>query len=221
MVEPRASRRSSVQAAPVRSVALAAIATAAVALLLGGCTQLEQVLRAPPEEVREPPGLMLYVETLHAHAAADERGRVQLAAALEEAYESGPTLTNRLRLALVLASPANDDAARARGAELLEALLADDDDALLESERLLARLRLAELARAEAATAARLAAVAPEDDDADHDAALADAVAAHERAEARSRELAAENAALAEALADAEAKLEAIATIERSMRERE
>lgn len=221
MAEHRASHRSSAQAAPVRSAALAVIATAAVAVLLGGCAQLEQVLRAPPEDTREPPGLMVYVETLHAHAAADASGRARLAAALEEAYEAGPTLTNRLRLALVLASPGNDEAARARGTDLLEGLLADDDDGLLDSERLLARLRLAELARAEAAYAARLAALAPEDDDADHDAALADAVAAHERAEARNRELAAENAALAEALADAEAKLEAIATIERSMRERE
>jgi hypothetical protein len=156
-------------------------------------------------------GLALYLATMHALAGGDPVTQADAWREASEALNRSPTTTNRLRIALVLATPGHPWSNAADAQRLLGQLLASGNT-LLPEERILATIHLkeveqrlmleaeAEQLRAESATALALR-------EADNARRLAAALE--------------ENRRLLAELDDALERLEAIATIERSIRERE
>ena len=196
-------------------------------LLAAGCAaQIERLFPDATEDA-PPPGMVLYLQTLKELAALSADEQRLMVEQLELGQSRAPTTTNTLRLALVMASPTHEQADLALGGEMLQHLL-DTDDTLLPAERLIAEVHLAharawlaeraagEFTRQEELEAARAAGLEEA-----RDAALA--TVSTEQAELR-RRLRAEGeeiARLQQALREAEEKLEALMSIERTIRERE
>lgn len=154
--------------------------------------------------------LGVYLELMRRLVEGDSVTQADAFADAADAVELAPTATNRLRHALALAVPghAGSDAAAAERA--LSGLLADNT--LLPAERALAEIHRAEVAQrlvldASAERLRRALAAARAEQNASGAAALEAALA--------------ENRRLRAALDDALEKLEAITSIEQSIRERE
>lgn len=187
---------------------------------LAGCTQLTRsgdgreaatstVPDARPTDVGD--GLGIYLQTLRSLIEGDPVVQADVFRGVAAAADSSPTTTNRLMLALALATPTHPASDDARAQMLLGELLAASD-ALLPGERDLALILLKDVEQrlilnAEAARLQRAA-----------------AAATAERNDRTSQQLAAaleENRQLKAALDDVRARLDAITNIERSIRERE
>ncbi|HVS23335.1 MAG TPA: hypothetical protein VMU03_06380 [Gammaproteobacteria bacterium] len=128
----------------------------------------------------------------------------------QEAAETAPTTTNRLRFALALATPGHPSSNAAEAQKKLSELLADD--ALLPEERTFALLHLKEVEQrlildAEAQRLQR--------------AAQAATAQRNDQTAQRLQAALEENRQLRAALDEARAKLDAIISTERSIRERE
>ena len=164
---------------------------------------------APPTDVAD--GIGIYLQTLRSLIEGDPVEQADVFRNVAAAADTSPTTTNRLMLALALATPTHPSSDDAKAQALLNQLLAAGD-ALLPEERTLALIHLKDVeARmildAEAARFQRAA-----------------TAATTERNDRTTRELQAaleENRQLKLALDDVRARLDAITNIERSIRERE
>jgi hypothetical protein len=195
-----------------------------VALLLcvaiGGCTSVgptagdepeAPVVTAdrPTENVAD--GIAVYLHTLRDLIEGDAVQQADVFRNVAAAADASPTTTNRLMLALAVATPAHASSNAAQAQVLLSELLAAGDALLLE-ERVLVLIHLKDVEQ-------RLIL----DAEADRMQRAATAATA-QRNDRNSQQLAAaleENRQLQLALDEVRAKLDAITNIERSIRERE
>lgn len=188
-----------------------ALTACTVSSLLGGGGESDP---APQPESSAPlsaQGLAVYLETMQALVEGDAVRQAEVFRGVEQATSIAPTTTNRLKLALALASPGHPSSDPTQAHRQLSDLLAAQD-ALLPEERILATIHLKEVEQRLIldAEAQRL--------QQDGSAELA------RQSEDNARRLQAiqlENERLRVELADALEKLEAITSIERSIRERE
>jgi hypothetical protein len=190
------------------------LASAALAAALSGCTSVEDWLRgrkvAEPREdvILGAPGTESYLEELQKLATGDPYTQVEIHADAEAAATLTPDPSTQLRYALVLATPGHAAADPETGASMLRELLAQTE-MMTQSEVALATVYLKNvderlLLEAEAR---RLR------------SASATAQSAEQRAMARRiADVEAENRRLRDALVETEEKLEAITSIERSIR---
>ncbi|HEY3518591.1 MAG TPA: hypothetical protein VGL98_16200 [Gammaproteobacteria bacterium] len=164
---------------------------------------------AGPADVAD--GIGIYLQTLRSLIEGDPVEQADVFRNVAAAADTSPTTTNRLMLALALATPTHPSSDEAKAQALLSDLLAAGDT-LLPDERTLALMNLkdvearlileAEANRLQRATAAATA----------------------ERNDRTTQQLQAaleENRQLKLALDDVRARLDAITNIERSIRERE
>lgn len=152
----------------------------------------------------------LYLRNLESLVSPDADERTAVFRDIDEDFRAAPTTTNRLRLAMALATPDEAFSDEIRAQQMLTEILAQPD-LLLDDERALARMQLAALeARLNAQRAAQVARTSASRSSGEELAALRNQLAAAER----------RNAELALALGQAEEKLRAITQIERSIRER-
>jgi hypothetical protein len=164
---------------------------------------------ARPGDVTD--GLGIYLQTVRSLIEGDPVVQADVFRNVAAAADSSPTTTNRLMLALALATPTHPASDDARAQTLLNELLAAGDT-LLPDERTLALIHLKDVEQrlilnAEADRLQRAA-----------------AAATAERNDRTSQQLAAaleENRQLKAALDDVRARLDAITNIERSIRERD
>jgi hypothetical protein len=187
---------------------------------LSGCTALggsgdgRDAATPPATDVRQAEvadGVGIYLQTLRSLIEGDAVVQADAFRNVAAAADASPTTTNRLMLALSLATPTHPASDDARAQALLGELLAAGD-ALLPEERVLALFALKDVEQrlilnAEADRLQRAA-----------------AAATAERNDRTSQQLAAaleENRQLKAALDDVRARLDAITNIERSIRERE
>jgi hypothetical protein len=163
----------------------------------------------PPTDVTD--GIGIYLRTLRSLIEGDPVEQADVFRNVAAAADASPTTTNRLMLALALATPTHPSSDEAKAQKLLSELLAAGDT-LLPEERTLALIHLKDVeARlildAEANRLQRAA-----------------AAATAERNDRTTQQLQAaleENRQLKLALDDVRARLDAITNIERSIRERE
>lgn len=157
-------------------------------------------------------GLNVYLETMGALVDGDPVEQVESFEAAKRAAEWAPTTTNRLRFALALATPGHPSADPLEAQGLLNELMASRD-ALLPEERMLAAVHLKEVEQ-------RLIL----DREAERLKAAAEAGELSQRQlqdlTRRLRESQAINARLQAELRRAQEKLDAITSIEQSIRER-
>lgn len=156
-------------------------------------------------------GLALYLNTLRDLIEGDAVLKADVFRNVAAAADTAPTTTNRLALALALATPGHPSSNPAEAQRLLNEVLAKDN-ALLPEERVLALLELKDVEQrlildAEAARLQRAAQVA--------------ATQRNDQSAQRLQTALDENRQLRQQLDEARAKLDAITTIERSIRERE
>jgi multidrug efflux pump subunit AcrB len=156
-------------------------------------------------------GLAVYLDPMRALAEGDPATQAEVFQSVADAASSAPTTTNRLRLALALATPGHPASDPVRAQRLLNELLAVDD-ALLPEERVLATIHLKDVEQrlilaAEAEHVQQQAAAELERQNNENNAKL----------DAAQRE----NRRLKSELEDAQQKLEAITSIERSIRQRD
>jgi len=199
---------------------LSAVATAALALWLSGCANLGS--HAPPPvqhsestgEDRDTVAAVLMASTLQSMqhlAQAGPAEQAEIVTSAREAYDRAPQGSAKLRYALMLSTPGHPARDPALAQKLLRELAAQPET-LVPLERAVALLELAQLNRELDLKVdnARLA---------QNDELRAD----HERNAASQRRLQAEmdeNARLRKQLEDAQAKLDAIANIERNLTQR-
>ena len=172
--------------------------------LLSGCAQTKDWLdkvglgNDPQELTIRAPDADEYLDTLQQLATGDPAAQAEIYADAESLATSTPHPSTNLRFALVLATPGHSGSDPQRAQQMLQELQAPTDR-LTTAENALAeiyfkdlgeRLRLTSASRASEQTTKRRIAAAE-----------------------------AENQRLREELADAEGKLEAITSIERSIRE--
>lgn len=163
---------------------------------------------ASPMETRS---LGVYLETMQALIDGDAVLQAEVFDNAAEAASIAPTTTNRLRLALALATPGHAGSDPLEAQSRLAALLAVGD-ALLPEERILASIHLQEVEeRLILDTAARQ----------QRQSSTAEIARLNADRTERLEAAQAENQRLREALTDAQEKLEAIMSIERSIRERD
>jgi len=182
--------------------------------LFGGrqATSAPAVAAAPtPARGRSADGIALYLETLRALLEGDAVAQADAFRNAATAADMAPTTTNRLNLALALATPGHPSSNAAEAQRLLSELLATGD-ALLPEERILAMVHLKEVEQrlildAEAQRLQR--------------AAQAATTQRNDQSAQRLQAALEENRQLRLALDEARAKLDAITNIERSIRERE
>lgn len=184
----------------------------AAATLLAGCATTTPERGRPTEPVAVPDrnqmqaqSLVFYLELLHRFAKAGPAEQAEIFANIRRDYESTPTPASQLRYALAVATPGHPSTDSALAQKLLRQLLSAPE-AMTPVEHAAAFLELQKIDRQLALSAEnrRL------QNDSDR--------AERERLAALNRRLAAEseeNARLRKALDDAQAKLDAIATIER------
>ena len=159
----------------------------------------------------ETRSLGIYLETMQALIEGDAVLQAEVMDAAAEAAALSPTTTNRLRLALALATPGHPGADGLRAQRELAALLAAGDT-LLPEERTLATIHLQEVEeRLILDTAARQQRERSESEVAELAADSAEQLRAAQE----------DNRRLRDQLAEAQQKLEAITSIERSIRERD
>jgi hypothetical protein len=166
---------------------------------------------APAARGLSADGISLYLETLRELVEGDAVAQADTFRNAALAADTSPTTTNRLNLALALATPGHPSSNAGEAQLLLGELLATGD-ALLPEERILALVHLKEVeqrlildAEAQRLQAAVLTATAQRND----------------QSAQRLRAALEENRQLRLALDEARAKLDAITNIERSIRERE
>ena len=183
--------------------------------LFGG-GEADTVTAPPPQTTGAAPafdaqGLAVYLETMQALVQGDPVAQAEVFRGVELAAELAPTTTNRLKLALALASPGHPSSDALAAQRLLGALLAAQD-ALLPEERILATIHLKEVEQRLIldAESRRL-----------QQDASAEASRQDEENTRRLQAIQLENQRLRAELEDAQEKLDAITTIERSIRERE
>ena len=164
-----------------------------------------------PQVARAEDGLAIYLETLRTLIEGDAVEKADVFRNVAAAADRTPTTTNRLNLALALATPGHPSASPQEAQRLLSELLAAGD-ALLPEERILALIHLKDVEQ-------RLIL----DAEAQRLQAAATAAAAQRNARNAQQLQAAldENRELKRALDEARARLDAITNIERSIRERE
>jgi plasmid stability protein len=184
-------------------------------VIVAACGVLPQPVERQSASSAQPvdPSLAVIAEHLEMMSRlvqATPSAQAEIVQAARDAAELTPTTSNRLKLALALATPGHGQSNAAAARQLLTELLATPE-ALLPAERALAWVSLREVEQ-------RLILQA-------ENAKLQDDAVrlARERSVATNRRLQAEideNARLKKALADAQAKLDEIARIERSIVER-
>lgn len=197
-----------------------AIALAATSTLLSGCGTTGKVgdwLRGKGADSGDEaaiigaPSADSYLSDLYELNAGDARKQANIASDAESAARLTPGPSTKLKLALVLATPGHAGYDPARAAGLLREVL-DQQPLLTAAETSLATIYLNSVERlSEAASEASRLRSASER------AAVSEARAASSRIS----NLEAENRRLRDALAEAEQKLEAITSIERSIRDGE
>jgi hypothetical protein len=186
-------------------------------LALGGCTGgFMSGQRPPPPPVVVAPAaatstlLGEYLQLLQKLVQGAPAEQAEIETSVQREYDSAPTPSHKLKLALVLGTPGHPSADLPKAQGLLRELMANPE-MLLPGERALAFLQLSQI-----------------DDhltlESENRRLQAEAVRAdHERMATASHRLQAEveeNARLRRELEEARAKLDAIANIERSMNER-
>jgi hypothetical protein len=200
-----------------RNVALLLMAAMAGCTSSGGLfgsRQAESAAAATaPSAARERSneGLSLYLETLRELIEGDAVTQADAFRNAAAAADAAPTTTNRLNLALALATPGHPSSNASEAQRLLSELLATGD-ALLPEERILAVVHLKEVEQrlildAEAQRLQRAAQTAT--------------AQRNDQSAQRLQAALEENRQLRLALDEARAKLDAITNIERSIRERE
>ena len=196
----------------------------AIAAILCGCSTSGGLFgghggAAAPTGAQPPDGaqrradenISVYLQTLRDLIDGDPVVQADAFRRAAEAANSSPTTTNRLRLALALATPGHPSSNAVEAQRQLSQLLASGD-ALLPEERTLALLHLKEVEQrlildAEAQRLQR--------------AAQAAATQRNDQSAQRLQAALEENKQLRAALDEARAKLDAIINTERSIRERE
>jgi len=181
----------------------------------GGATDGRQAAApnatAATPTARGAEGLAVYLDPLLDLLEGDAVVQADVFRNLAATADASPTTTNRLRLALALATPAHPASNAAEAQKLLGELLASGD-ALLPDERTLALIHLKDVEQrlildAEAERLQRAAAAAT--------------AQRNGRSAQQLQAALEENRQLRQALDEARAKLDAITNIERSIRERE
>jgi hypothetical protein len=200
----------------VRCIALAAILCGCSTSggLFGGHRNVPSTAASQPAvgaQRRADDNISVYLQTLHDLIEGDSVAQADAFRHAAEAANSAPTTTNRLRLALALATPGHPSSNALEAQKQLSQLLASGD-ALLPEERTLALLHLKEVEQrlildAEAQRLQR--------------AAQAAATQRSDQSAQRLQAALEENRQLRAALDEARAKLDAIINTERSIRERE
>ena len=202
----------------VRHTALLLVIAATGCSAFGGRPSSSQPLRPvsqlPPTAGTRPlagEGLALYLRTLRDLLEGDAVLKADVFRNVAAAADAAPTTTNRLNLALALATPGHPSSNPLEAQRLLNEALAKDN-ALLPEERVLALVELKDVEQrlildAEAARLQRAAQVATNQ--------------RNEQSSQRLQTALDENRQLRQQLDEARAKLDAITNIERSMRERE
>lgn len=203
----------------MRSALVIALATALTGCstagsLFGGGAQREagaaETASDAAGESLDAEGLGVYLELMRALVEGDAVTQADAFADAADAVELAPTTTNRLKYALALATPGHAGSDASAAERELTALL--DDNTLLPEERVLAEIHLAGVSR-------RLVLDASAEQLREE---LAQARAAQDAESAERLEAALEeNRRLRAQLEEATAKLEAITSIEQSIRERE
>jgi len=196
-------------AASLILVSAALAACTALGPTAGRQTTEPTVATELPADVAD--GIGIYLQTLRSLIEGDPVEQADVFRNVSAAADTSPTTTNRLMLALALATPTHPSSDEAKAQKLLSELLAAGDT-LLPEERTLALIHLKDVeARlildAEASRLQRAA-----------------AAASAERNDRTTQQLQAaleENRQLKLALDDVRARLDAITNIERSIRERE
>jgi hypothetical protein len=189
--------------------------------LVGGCSSLggssddrqsaPSTAPAARPAAAEGDGIAVYLQTLRSLIEGDPVLQADVFRTVAAQADAAPTTTNRLMLALALATPTHPSSNAAEAQSLLSALLATGD-ALLPEEHVLALIHLKDVeqrlildAEAERLQRAAAAATAQRND----------------RSAQQLQAALEENRQLRAALDEARAKLDAITNIERSIRERE
>jgi hypothetical protein len=194
---------------------LAALAAAAT-LLLGGCTDdlFAQKPLAPPKPVIDhraasSEALADDFAVLDKLIEAGPQQQLQIVGAAEEDFRTTPTQSRKLRLALILGTPGQAGSDLPRAEEMLQELSDDPQSSLLPGERTLLSLQLKQIG--DYLTL-----------EAENRTLQADAARANQLAPLKHRldGAAGENAKLKKELQEAQAKLAAIANIEKSLNER-
>lgn len=213
MPDREASTRASTKG---RTVRLALLGVAVLASL-PGCNSVDDWLRgrqvAEPREdiVLGAPPSSAYLEELRALVAGDPYTQVEIFADAESAATLTPNPSTQLRFALILGTPGHASADPERAASLLRELLAETE-LLTGTEIALATIYLRNVDQ-QLVTAAESRRLQSE-----HSTAQS----AEQRATARRiADVEAENERLRRQLADVEQKLEALTSIERSIRAQE
>jgi hypothetical protein len=195
--------------------------TSLLLCLLAGCTTLAgtsgdrqtatPTASSPRPEAAVADGLAFYLQTLRSLIEGDPVLQADVFRNVAGQADAAPTTTNRLMLALALATPSHPSGNAAEAQTLLSDLLATGD-ALLPEEHVLALIHLKDVeqrlildAEAERLQRAATAATAQRND----------------RSAQQLQAALEENRQLRAALDEARAKLDAITNIERSIRERE
>jgi hypothetical protein len=191
---------------------IASIALAACTSL--GADRQNQETAAPVAQpaVGAADSLAVYLDTLRDLIEGDTVVQADVFRDVVAAADSAPTTTNRLRLAMAMATPAHPNTDAATAQRLLSELLAAADT-LLPEERVLALIHLRDVEQRLIldAEAARLQSAA----------AAAAATPRNDGSAARLATALEENRELRLELDEANSKLEAITNIERSIRERD
>jgi hypothetical protein len=203
-----------------------AIAIAAGALLLAGCTSGSMFRRDTSEDLTsngdsergtdfapiiDVDSLGYYLDAMRRLVESDSLDQAAIFNQARDSAEFAPTRANRLLYALMLSLPGHPGSDPSAAAQRLRDLIAAGDT-LLPEERLLAEIQLA--------TASELEVLQAASDTLQEQAARTEA----ERAADYQRNLEslrAENAALQQELEEAQTMLDAITNIERSLNERE
>jgi hypothetical protein len=165
----------------------------------------------PAPQALDARGLGVYLDMMRRLIEGDAVEQAETFRRVQQEADASPTTTNRLKLALALAVPNQPASDPKKAAELLSALLSDND-ALLAEERVLATIELNDVQQRLVLDAA-----------AEQIKRDAEEQRARQNTEESQRLEAAleENRKLKAQLDDALAKLDAITTIEQSIRKRE
>jgi chromosome segregation ATPase len=194
---------------------LAALAVTA-ALLVSGCTDdlFAQKPLAPPKPVIDhkaasSEALADDFAVLDKLIEAAPEQQLQIVGSAEEEFRTTPTQSKKLRLALILGTPDQAGSDLPRAEEMLQELSDDPQSSLLPGERTLLSLQLKQIG--DYLTL-----------EAENRTLQADAARANQLAPLKHRldGAAGENAKLKKELQEAQAKLAAIANIEKSLNER-
>jgi hypothetical protein len=190
--------------------------------LLAGCMSLggtagDRPVTTPISPLPRPAaaattdGITVYLETLRSLIEGDPVLQADVFRNLTSRAEATPTTTNRLLLALALATPSHPGSNAAEAQRLLSELLATGD-ALVPEEHVLALIHLKDVEQ-------RL--ILDAESERLQRAAAAATAQRNDRSAQQLQAALEENRQLRAALDEARAKLDAITNIERSIRERE